>query len=95
MPHISEAQLQNAHGLDCISALKGTSQKPFIWEDYTAWCLAAWAIWKTTNAFIYQSKQLNMYCCREIFEEEIQWLKYNRVTRKHYSDFAGWVDSFI
>jgi hypothetical protein len=26
MPHISEAQLQNAHGLDCISALKGTSQ---------------------------------------------------------------------
>jgi hypothetical protein len=48
----------------------------------------------TRNAKNFQGVQANMYICRNIFKNELRWLKL-RANQKKYDFFSAWADNFI
>ena len=78
----------NVNHIEFISQLKAHLDKPFYMEIII---LCAWAIWLTTNDFIFKDQEPSLYRCRAIFKVELKWLKH-RMIRKSYGLFAAWVD---
>lgn len=73
----------SSNGLDMIVSLKQNINKPFFMELII---FVTRAILKTRNSFIFEQKRTNLYRCRAVFNEELQWLKH-RATRKAYSGY--------
>jgi hypothetical protein len=56
--------------------------------------LTVWAIWNTRNGFIFKNKRPSHFTARRFLKDELKWLKF-RATRKAYSNFHHWIDSFV